>query len=232
MTRSAGHGFSGHRQDLDERRRWWTGRTRRFTSRPTSSTTAAASSRARGATTRSRDPPASAWTRTCAGCSTRPASTGWTSPYDQQTLTDAVIDLIQVNKFRACYIRPLIYRGYDSLGVNPLPARWTSRSCCGSGAAYFTKEAIEEGHRRQDLDLGAQRAEHDAGDGQERGELRQRAADQDGSDRRRLRRGHRARHRRQPQRRQRPEPVHRPRRRHLHAADRQLGAVGHHARLA
>ena len=54
--------------------------------------------------------------------------------------------------------------------------------------AYFTKEAIEEGHRRQDLDLGAQRAEHDAGDGQERRQLRQRAADQDGGGRRRLRR--------------------------------------------
>ena len=25
------------------------------------------------------------------------------------------------------------------------PARWTSPSCCGSGGAYFTKEAIEEG---------------------------------------------------------------------------------------
>ena len=42
-------------------------------------------------------------------------------PYDQQQLTDAIFDLIQVNQFRACYIRPLVYRGYDSLGVNPLP---------------------------------------------------------------------------------------------------------------
>ncbi len=42
--------------------------------------------------------------------------------------------------------------------------------------------------RRQDLDVGAQRAEHDAGDGEERRQLRQRAADQDGSDCRRLRR--------------------------------------------
>jgi branched-chain amino acid aminotransferase len=66
-------------------------------------------------------------------------------PYDQQTLTDAVIDLIQVNKFKACYIRPLIYRGYDSLGVNPLPCPVDVAIMLWEWPAYFTKEAIEEG---------------------------------------------------------------------------------------
>ena len=56
------------------------------------------------------------------------------SPYDQATLSQARIDLIRLNGFKACYIRPLIYRGYDSLGVNPFPVRWTSPSCCGTGA--------------------------------------------------------------------------------------------------
>src|SRR5688500_13726518 len=36
------------------------------------------------------------------------------SPYDQQTLTDACVELIRLNNFKACYIRPLIYRGYRS----------------------------------------------------------------------------------------------------------------------
>ena len=66
-------------------------------------------------------------------------------PYDQQTLTDAVLDLIQVNQFRACYIRPLIYRGYDSLGVNPLPCPVDVALMLWEWPAYFTKEAIEEG---------------------------------------------------------------------------------------
>jgi branched-chain amino acid aminotransferase len=66
-------------------------------------------------------------------------------PYDQQTLTDAIIDLIQVNQFRACYIRPLIYRGYDSLGVNPLPCPVDVALMLWEWPAYFTKEAIEEG---------------------------------------------------------------------------------------
>jgi len=66
-------------------------------------------------------------------------------PYDQQTLTDAILELIQVNKFRACYIRPIVYRGYDSLGVNPLPCPVDVAIMLWEWGAYFTKEAIEEG---------------------------------------------------------------------------------------
>ena len=66
-------------------------------------------------------------------------------PYDQQTLTDAIFDLIQVNSFRACYIRPIVYRGYDSLGVNPLPCPVDVAIMLWDWGAYFTKEAIEEG---------------------------------------------------------------------------------------
>lgn len=67
------------------------------------------------------------------------------APYDQQTLTDAVMDTIQANGFRACYIRPLIYRGYDSLGVNPFPCPVDVAILLWEWGAYFTKEAIEEG---------------------------------------------------------------------------------------
>jgi branched-chain amino acid aminotransferase len=66
-------------------------------------------------------------------------------PYDQQTLTEATINLIRLNGFRACYIRPLIYRGYDSLGVNPLPCPVDVAILLWEWGAYFTKEAIEEG---------------------------------------------------------------------------------------
>jgi branched-chain amino acid aminotransferase len=65
--------------------------------------------------------------------------------YDQQQLTDAVVNLIQVNGYKACYIRPLVYRGYDSLGVNPLPCPVDVAIMLWDWGAYFTKEAIEEG---------------------------------------------------------------------------------------
>ena len=66
-------------------------------------------------------------------------------PYDQQALTEATLELIRVNGFRACYIRPIIYRGYDSLGVNPAPCPVDAAIMLWEWGAYFTKEAIEEG---------------------------------------------------------------------------------------
>jgi len=66
-------------------------------------------------------------------------------PFDQQTLTDATMNLIRVNEFKACYIRPIVYRGYDSLGVNPHPCPVDVAIMLWEWGAYFTKEAIEEG---------------------------------------------------------------------------------------
>ena len=67
------------------------------------------------------------------------------SPYDQATIEQAVLDLIRLNGFRACYIRPIIYRGYDSLGVSPLACPVDVAIMLWEWPAYFTKEAIEEG---------------------------------------------------------------------------------------
>lgn len=66
-------------------------------------------------------------------------------PYDQQTLTDAVLSLIHANGFRACYIRPLIYRGYDSLGVHPADCPVDVAILVWEWPSYFSKEAVEEG---------------------------------------------------------------------------------------
>ena len=42
-------------------------------------------------------------------------------PYTPDQLSEAILDTIRANNFKACYIRPLIYRGYSQLGVNPMP---------------------------------------------------------------------------------------------------------------
>jgi branched-chain amino acid aminotransferase len=65
--------------------------------------------------------------------------------YGVQELTDAIFETIDANGFRACYIRPIVYRGYDSLGVNPLPCPVDVAIMVWEWGAYFTKEAIEEG---------------------------------------------------------------------------------------
>lgn len=41
-------------------------------------------------------------------------------PYTQEQLEQAVLDTIAVNGLTECYIRPLVYRGYAHVGVNPI----------------------------------------------------------------------------------------------------------------
>jgi branched-chain amino acid aminotransferase len=41
-------------------------------------------------------------------------------PYSYEEIFDAIVDTIKINDLRACYIRPIAYRGYDDLNVNPL----------------------------------------------------------------------------------------------------------------
>jgi branched-chain amino acid aminotransferase len=41
--------------------------------------------------------------------------------YTLEQLNEAVLETIRANQFKACYIRPLVYRGYSQLGVNPMP---------------------------------------------------------------------------------------------------------------
>ena len=43
-------------------------------------------------------------------------------PYGREELTDAILELIAANDLDACYIRPLCFRGFGHMGVNPLPA--------------------------------------------------------------------------------------------------------------
>lgn len=66
-------------------------------------------------------------------------------PYSQQQLTDAVIDTVRVNGFKSCYIRPLIYRGYSQLGVNPLPCPVDTAIIVWEWEAYLGSDALENG---------------------------------------------------------------------------------------
>lgn len=63
----------------------------------------------------------------------------------QAVLTQAVLDTIAANGFEACYIRPLIYRGYDSLGVNPLPCPVDAMIIVWEWDAYLGPEAQAQG---------------------------------------------------------------------------------------
>jgi branched-chain amino acid aminotransferase len=64
---------------------------------------------------------------------------------DQAALTAAVLDTIRANKYKACYIRPIVYRGYHTLGVNPLPCPVDAAILLWEWGAYLGDDAIEKG---------------------------------------------------------------------------------------
>jgi branched-chain amino acid aminotransferase len=41
------------------------------------------------------------------------------TPFTREQIRDACLEVVAVNDLKECYIRPLIYRGYENLGVNP-----------------------------------------------------------------------------------------------------------------
>jgi branched-chain amino acid aminotransferase len=57
----------------------------------------------------------------------------------------AVLDTIRTNKMKACYIRPLMYRGYETLGVNPLNNPVDAAIMLWEWGAYLGAEALEQG---------------------------------------------------------------------------------------
>jgi branched-chain amino acid aminotransferase len=64
---------------------------------------------------------------------------------DEATLTDAVLATIRANEQKACYIRPLIYRGYHALGVNPFPCPVDAAVLTWEWGAYLGQDALENG---------------------------------------------------------------------------------------
>src|SRR4051812_39827712 len=64
---------------------------------------------------------------------------------DLQGWMNAVLDTIRANQMKACYIRPLVYRGYESLGVNPFNCPVDAAIMLWDWGAYLGKEALEEG---------------------------------------------------------------------------------------
>jgi len=43
-------------------------------------------------------------------------------PYTLEELRSATHELIAANELRECYIRPIVFRGYGQMGLNPLDA--------------------------------------------------------------------------------------------------------------
>jgi len=66
-------------------------------------------------------------------------------PFSNKQLFDASLETIRVNNLEACYIRPVVYRGYDSLGVDPRPCPVEASIGVWEWGKYLGPEALENG---------------------------------------------------------------------------------------
>ena len=113
-------------------------------------------------------------------------------PYSIEAITDATKDVIRANGLNACYIRPLVLRGYGEMGVNPLNAPVNVFIAVWPWGAYLGEDALETGRADQDLVVAAELPERAAVLGEGLGPVHQRRARQDREPQGRVRRGHHA----------------------------------------
>ncbi len=70
-----------------------------------------------------------------------------TVPFSVETLAAAVHETIAANALRSCYVRPLVFRGYKELGVNPLNCPVQVVIAVWPWGAYLGEEALQKGIR-------------------------------------------------------------------------------------
>ena len=65
--------------------------------------------------------------------------------YSPEQLMEAMRELVRVNRLEACYLRPIVLRGYGELGVHPGNCPVEVYLACWEWGQYLGKEALEEG---------------------------------------------------------------------------------------
>jgi branched-chain amino acid aminotransferase len=68
-------------------------------------------------------------------------------PYTLEELRSATHELIAANELRECYIRPIAFRGYGQMGLNPLEAPVDVSIAVWSWGAYLGEEGKQHGVR-------------------------------------------------------------------------------------
>jgi branched-chain amino acid aminotransferase len=68
-------------------------------------------------------------------------------PYEREQIRAATLELIARNGFRSCYIRPLVYRGYGTMGLFPLEATVDVTIAVWEWGSYLGDEGKRDGIR-------------------------------------------------------------------------------------
>ena len=66
-------------------------------------------------------------------------------PYTIDTLSDAVAETVKVNNLDECYIRPIVFRGYGEMGLNPLGSPVEVAIAVWPWGAYLGEESLKRG---------------------------------------------------------------------------------------
>lgn len=66
-------------------------------------------------------------------------------PYTMEEFNAAVLETIRANGLRSCYVRPIVYRGYHTLGVDPFPNPVDCAILVWNWGKYLGEEALEGG---------------------------------------------------------------------------------------
>jgi branched-chain amino acid aminotransferase len=66
-------------------------------------------------------------------------------PYSVDDLVNVASELVRVNKMGACYIKPIVLRGYGEVGVNPLNCPVETYMACWKWGSYLGPEALAQG---------------------------------------------------------------------------------------
>ena len=68
-------------------------------------------------------------------------------PFEREQIRRATLETVARNGLRSCYIRPLVYRGYGTMGLFPLEARVDVAVAVWEWGAYLGEEGKREGIR-------------------------------------------------------------------------------------
>jgi branched-chain amino acid aminotransferase len=66
-------------------------------------------------------------------------------PFSREELTEATLELLRREELRSCYIRPVAFYGYGSLGVSPEENPVNAAIAAWPWGAYLGEEALERG---------------------------------------------------------------------------------------
>ena len=65
--------------------------------------------------------------------------------FDSAEIQDACCEMVLANKFKDCYLRPLVFRGYGTFGVDPFHAPMEAYICAWHWGKYLGQEGLDAG---------------------------------------------------------------------------------------